>query len=91
MKNDLLCRAFIAVRGSLGLRQEATFAVRDDKPVGLNGVQMVCDDERVVCDAGIARAATVAQRLGVNALAQPPCGCVAQPKPSCGPPGGTSA
>ncbi len=43
--------------------------VQDDKPVGLDGVQVKFDDERVVSDAGIALVATVAQRLGVEALA----------------------
>jgi hypothetical protein len=43
--------------------------VHDDKPVGLDGVQVVFDDERVVSDAGIALVATLAQRLGVEALA----------------------
>jgi hypothetical protein len=43
--------------------------VHDDEPVGLNGVQVEFDDERVVCDAGIALVATLAQRLGIEALA----------------------
>jgi Transposase DDE domain group 1 len=49
--------------------QEVTFVVHDDKPVGLDGVQVCFDDERVVCDAGIAVVATLALRLGVEALA----------------------
>jgi hypothetical protein len=69
MKNDLLCRAFTAVSGSRGLRQEVTFMVQNDKPVGLDGVQVKFDDERVVCDAGIAVVATLALRLGIEALA----------------------
>ncbi len=36
--------------------------VHDDEPVGLDGVQVEFDDERVVCDAGIALVATLAQR-----------------------------
>ncbi|MCA1699068.1 MAG: IS1380 family transposase, partial [Actinobacteria bacterium] len=43
--------------------------VHDDKPVGLDGVQVEFDDERVVCDAGIAVVATLALRLGIEALA----------------------
>jgi hypothetical protein len=44
--------------------------VQDDGPVGLDGVEVVFDDERVVCDAGVALVATLAQRLGIEALAQ---------------------
>jgi len=44
--------------------------VQDDKPVGLEGVQVKFDDERVVCDAGVILVATLAERLGVEALAQ---------------------
>ena len=44
--------------------------VQDDKPVGLDGVQVRFDDERVVSDAGVMLVATVAQRLGIEALAQ---------------------
>jgi len=43
--------------------------VQDDKPVGLAGVAVVFDDEKVVCDAGVMLVALVAQRLGVEALA----------------------
>ena len=43
--------------------------VQDDGPVGLDGVQVVFDDERVVSDAGIALVATLAGRLGIEALA----------------------
>src|SRR5204863_7764553 len=43
--------------------------VHDDEPVGLDGLQVVFDDERVVSDAGIARVATLAQRLGIERLA----------------------
>jgi hypothetical protein len=44
--------------------------VQDDKPVGLDGVAVKFDDERVVCDAGVMLVATLAERLGVEALAQ---------------------
>jgi len=54
---------------SRGLRREVTFVVHDDKPVGLNGVQVKFDDERVVSDAGVMLVATVAGRLGVEQLA----------------------
>ncbi len=42
--------------------------VHDDGPVGLDVLQVAFDDERVVSDAGIALAATLAQRLGIEAL-----------------------
>jgi Transposase DDE domain group 1 len=60
----------VAVSGSHGLRQEVTFVVQDDESVGLDGLQVIFDDERVVSDAGIALVATLARRLGVEALAQ---------------------
>jgi hypothetical protein len=44
--------------------------VQDDKPVGPDGVRVVFDDERVICDAGVMLVATLAGRLGVEALAQ---------------------
>jgi Transposase DDE domain group 1 len=44
--------------------------VKDDGPVGLDGVEVVFDDERVVSDAGLMLAATLAARLGIEALAQ---------------------
>jgi len=44
--------------------------VQHDKPVGLDGVQVRFDDERVVSDAGVMIVATLAQRLGVEALAR---------------------
>src|SRR5215211_4117826 len=50
--------------------QEVTFMVHDGTAVGLDGLQVEFDDERVVSDAGIVLVATVAQRLGVEALAQ---------------------
>jgi DDE family transposase len=43
--------------------------VHDDGPVGLDGVQVEFDDERVVSDAGVALVATLAKRLGIEALA----------------------
>ena len=70
MKNDLLCRAFSAVSGSRGLRQEVTFMVQDAKPVGLDGTRVCFDDERAVSDAGVLLVATLAERLGIEALAQ---------------------
>ena len=39
--------------------------VHDDAAVGLDGVEVVFDDERVVSDAGIALVATLVGRLGV--------------------------
>jgi hypothetical protein len=42
--------------------------VDDGGPVGLDGVQVAFDDERVVSDAGIMLAATLAERLGVEDL-----------------------
>jgi DDE family transposase len=44
--------------------------VQDDGPVGLDGVRVAFDDERVVSDAGLMLAATLAERLGIEALAQ---------------------
>jgi hypothetical protein len=44
--------------------------VHDDVPVGLDGVRVVFDDERVVSDAGLMLAATLAARLGIEELAQ---------------------
>jgi hypothetical protein len=43
--------------------------VQDDEAVGLDGVEVVFDDERVVSEAGIALVATLAERLGIEALA----------------------
>ena len=43
--------------------------VHDDTAVGLDGLRVEFDDERVVSDAGVMLVATVAQRLGVEALA----------------------
>src|SRR3954452_22375454 len=49
--------------------QEVSFMVQDDESVGLDGVQVEFDDQRVVCDAGVALVATLAERLGIEALA----------------------
>jgi len=43
--------------------------VHDGAAVGLDGVEVVFDDERVVSDAGVALVATLAGRLGIEALA----------------------
>jgi Transposase DDE domain group 1 len=41
----------------------------DDEPVGLDGLRVEFDDERAVQHAGVALVATLADRLGVEALA----------------------
>ncbi len=52
--------------------------VQDDEPVGLDGLEVKFDDERVVSDAGVMLVASVAERLGIEALGRPVwCGCVA--------------
>jgi hypothetical protein len=43
--------------------------VQDDRAVGLDGVAVEFDDERVVCDAGVMLVATLAARLGIEAVA----------------------
>jgi hypothetical protein len=43
--------------------------VHDDRPVGLDRVEVVFDDERVVSDAGVMLVSTLAGRLGVEAMA----------------------
>ena len=43
--------------------------VQDDETVGLDGLRVEFDDERVVSDAGVMLAATLAGRLGLEALA----------------------
>ncbi|MGO9320069.1 MAG: hypothetical protein ACLQBY_04585, partial [Solirubrobacteraceae bacterium] len=58
----------MAVSGSRAPRQEVTFMVQDDEPVGLDGVRVVFDDDRVVCDAGVTLIATLAGRLGIERL-----------------------
>jgi hypothetical protein len=42
--------------------------VQDDERVGLDGVRVVFDDDRVVSDAGIALVGTLAGRLGIEQL-----------------------
>ena len=42
----------------------------DAKPVGLDGTRVCFDDERAVCNAGVMLVATLAERLGIEALAQ---------------------
>jgi len=49
--------------------------VHDHGPVGLDDVRVCFDDERVVSDAGIALAATLAARLGIEALVERSCAC----------------
>ena len=44
--------------------------VQDDEPVGLDGIRVVFDDERIVSDAGVTLVATLAQRLGIERFAQ---------------------
>ena len=44
--------------------------VHDDGAVGLDELQVAFDDERAVSDAGIALAATLAARLGIEALVE---------------------
>jgi len=43
--------------------------VQDDGPGGPNAVEVKFDDERAVSDAGVVLVATLAQRLGIEALA----------------------
>ena len=49
--------------------------VHDDEPVGLDGLRVEFDDERAVSDAGVMLVATLAERLGIEALAGGWCGC----------------
>jgi hypothetical protein len=44
--------------------------VHDDGPVGLDGVEVAFDDERVVSDAGIVLVATLAERLEIERLVE---------------------
>ena len=44
--------------------------VHDDGPVGVDGVEVCFDAERVVSDAGVALVATLAQRLGIARLVE---------------------
>ena len=43
--------------------------VQDDEAVGLDGLGVKFDDERAVSDAGVMLVATLAGRLGIEALA----------------------
>jgi hypothetical protein len=43
--------------------------VHDDEPVGLDGLRVCFDDQRAVSDAGVMFVATLAKRLGIEALA----------------------
>ena len=50
--------------------------VHDDEPVGLDGVEVKFDDERVVSDAGVMLVATIVQRLGIERRWRSSwCGC----------------
>src|SRR4051794_447216 len=69
MKNDLLCRALRLYGAAGACGQEVTFVVHDDTSVGLDGLRVEFDDERLVSDAGIVLVAALAGRLGVEALA----------------------
>ncbi len=44
--------------------------VQDDEAVGLDGLRVEFDDERVVGDADVALVATLAQRSGIEPLAE---------------------
>lgn len=57
-------------------RHEVTLMVHDDGPVGLDGVEVVFDDERLVSDAGIAlRRSSVGS--GSNGSSSVACACAA--------------
>ncbi len=43
--------------------------MHDDERVGLDGLRVEFDDERAVSDAGVMLVATLAERLGIEALA----------------------
>src|SRR5438034_9381076 len=63
------CAGLLRLIGAAGAcEQEVTLMVHDDEPVGLDGVRVVFDDDRVVSDAGIALVATLAERLGIERL-----------------------
>src|SRR3954465_243491 len=64
------CAGLLRLLAAAGAcREEVTFMVQDDESVGLDGLQVEFDDQRVVCDAGVALVATLADRLGIEALA----------------------
>jgi hypothetical protein len=56
------------VSGGRVLRQEVTFMVQDDGPVGLDRLGVAFDDRRAVADAGVVLPVTLAARLGIEAL-----------------------
>jgi hypothetical protein len=65
------CAGILRLYGAAGAcGQEVTFVVHDDTAVGLDGLQVEFDDERVVSDAGVMLVASLAGRLGIEALAQ---------------------
>src|SRR6266540_3771113 len=64
------CAGPLRLYRAAGACGQDTLMVHDDGAVGLDGLQVVFDDERVVSDAGVALVATLAQRLGIEALAQ---------------------
>src|SRR5215213_2755948 len=65
------CAGLLRLIGPAGAcDQEVTFVVHDDTAVGLDALQVEFDDQRLVSDAGVALVATLAERLGVEALAQ---------------------
>ena len=43
--------------------------MHDDEPVGLDSLKVEFDDERAVSDAGVTLVATLAKRLGIEAVA----------------------
>lgn len=44
--------------------------VHDDERVGLDWLKVECDDERLVSEAGVVLVATLAKRLGTEAVVQ---------------------
>src|SRR5712691_6297574 len=65
------CAGLLRLYGAAGAcGQEVTLMVHDDGAVGLDGLQVVFDDERVVSGAGVGLVGTLAQRLGIEASAQ---------------------
>lgn len=61
---DLLSREKVAVHGIRGPAQEVTRVVND----ALDAIKIAFDDDRSVADAGVLLAATLARRLGIEAL-----------------------
>ena len=49
--------------------------VQDDEPVGLDGLRVEFDDERVVSDAGVVLVATLARGWGSRRSRVGWCGC----------------